>query len=62
MAVSVEESVENQLSAGTSKGVESGVYYEAVGAVGKQSAYSYDEEVAERFWARTEKELEEWEI
>jgi retinol dehydrogenase-12 len=61
-AVSVEEGVKNQLWAGTAKGVESGVYYEPVGVAGKQSAYSYDEEVAERFWAWMEKELEGWEI
>ena len=39
-----------------------GVYYGPVGGVGKRSAYGYDEEVAEWFWAWTEKELEEWVI
>ncbi|KAN0117040.1 NAD(P)-binding protein [Hyaloscypha variabilis] len=57
-AVSVQDGVKNQLWAGTAKGVKSGEYYEPVGVTGKQSAYAYDVEAAEKLWTWTEKELE----
>jgi retinol dehydrogenase 12 len=60
-AVPVKKGVKNKLWAGTAKGVKSGQYYEPVGIMKKQSPYSYDDEVAEKFWVWTEKELEGWE-
>jgi len=57
-AVSVEDGVKNQLWAGTAKGVKSGEYYEPVGVTGKQSVYAYDDDVAEKLWEWTEKELD----
>lgn len=58
MAVSVEEGVKTQLWAGTAKAAKSGEYYEPVGVTGKGSEYAYNNDVAEKLWEWTEKELE----
>ena len=57
-AVSVDEGVKNQLWATTAEGVESGVYYMPVGVKGKEGKLLKDENLIERLWEWTEKELE----
>ncbi|PHH87597.1 hypothetical protein CDD83_8650 [Cordyceps sp. RAO-2017] len=57
---SVEEGVKNQLWASASKGVESGEYYEPIGVGGRTIALGTNDELAERLWKWTEKELDEF--
>ncbi|KAF4592473.1 short-chain dehydrogenase/reductase [Ophiocordyceps camponoti-floridani] len=58
---SVQEGAKNQLWASVSKGVESGEYYEPVGVKGKGTALGRDNELAEKLWEWTEKELDGYE-
>ncbi|CAG8982249.1 hypothetical protein HYALB_00004483 [Hymenoscyphus albidus] len=57
-SVSVEEGVKNQLWAGTAKGVEDGLYYEPIGVAGKASPQAQSDDLAEKLYEWTEKELE----
>tara|TARA_R110002003_G_scaffold45_5_gene3483 strand:+ start:32208 stop:32813 length:606 start_codon:yes stop_codon:yes gene_type:complete len=58
VGVSVEEGAKNGLWAATSDGVETGRYYEPVGVAGTGSELSRDEELGQRLWEWTQKELE----
>jgi NAD(P)-dependent dehydrogenase (short-subunit alcohol dehydrogenase family) len=58
VGVSVEEGAKNGLWAATSDGVETGRYYEPVGVAGASSELSKDEELGQRLWEWTQKELE----
>ncbi|CAI7625735.1 unnamed protein product [Penicillium glandicola] len=56
---SVENGVKNQLWAAVSKDVESGEYYEPVGAGSLASAHGKDDKLAKEIWKWTENELRE---
>ena len=58
LLTSVEQGVKNQLWASVGSGVKSGEYYEPVGLTGLGSAEGANEELAEKLWEWTEKELE----
>lgn len=60
MSVDAGEGVHNQLWAATAKEVVGGSYYVPVGKKGVASADARDDELVERLWEWTEKELERW--
>ncbi|KAH7176216.1 hypothetical protein EDB81DRAFT_674828 [Dactylonectria macrodidyma] len=60
--VEVEEGAKSQLWAATAKGVVNGEYYEPVGIPGRGSALSKSEELGDKLWAYTQKELEGLEL
>ncbi|KAF2113614.1 dehydrogenase with different specificitie [Lophiotrema nucula] len=60
--ISVADGAKNQLWAATveERGLESGMFYEPVGRVGRRSKASRDEGLAEELWAWTEVELRDY--
>ncbi|KAI1500630.1 NAD(P)-binding protein [Biscogniauxia marginata] len=57
-SIAVEEGVKNQLWAATAPTVKSGVYYEPIGVADMATGLARDEEMAQKLWVWTEKELE----
>ncbi|RAH75624.1 short-chain dehydrogenase/reductase [Aspergillus aculeatinus CBS 121060] len=57
MAVTVEQGAKNQLWASVSEGVKSGEYYEPVGISGQMTDNAKDDQLAEKLWDWTQKEL-----
>lgn len=62
LGVAVEEGAKSQLWAATAKGVVNGEYYEPVGVPGRGSSLSKSEELGDKLWAYTQKELEGLEL
>lgn len=62
MSLSVEDGAKNTLWAATSKEVKNGEYYDPIGASGGVSKQGRDDDLAEKFWVWTQKELEGYEI
>ncbi|PYH87252.1 short-chain dehydrogenase/reductase [Aspergillus uvarum CBS 121591] len=58
MAVTVEQGAKNQLWASVSGDVESGEYYEPIGISGQITDNAKDDQLAEKLWNWTQKELE----
>lgn len=56
--VTPEEGVETQLWCSFNKYVKSGTYYEKGGVAGKEGALAHDDQLSEKLWKWTEKELE----
>ncbi|XXH02074.1 hypothetical protein Hte_008439 [Hypoxylon texense] len=57
-SIPVEEGVKNQLWAATAPVVKSGMYYEPIGVADMATGQATDEEMGQKLWAWTEKELE----
>ena len=58
VGVTPEEGAKTQLWCGVSKDVKNGSYYEPIGKAGQEGQLSRDDELADKLWAWTSKELQ----